>query len=47
MRHLLHLPVGFYSQRMVDDLQQRQSSNESIAFSLIGFAHWTSGSHYC
>ena len=36
MRHLLHLPVGFYSQRMVGDLQQRQSSNETVAFSLIG-----------
>ena len=36
MRHLLHLPVKFYSQRMVGDLQQRQSSNESIAFALIG-----------
>ena len=36
MRHLLHLPVRFFSQRMVGDLQQRQSSNESIAFSLIG-----------
>lgn len=36
MRHLLHLPIGFYSQRMVGDLQQRQSSNESIAFSLVG-----------
>ena len=36
MRHLLHLPVGFYEQRMVGDLQQRQSANESIAFSLIG-----------
>ena len=36
MRHLLHLPVGFYSQRMVGDLQQRQSSNETIAFALIG-----------
>ena len=36
MRHLLHLPVGFYSQRMVGDLQQRQSANEAIAFSLIG-----------
>ena len=36
MRHLLHLPVGFYAQRMVGDLQQRQSANESIAFSLIG-----------
>ncbi len=36
MRHLLHLPVGFYSQRMVGDLQQRQSSNETIAFDLVG-----------
>lgn len=36
MRHLLHLPVGFYSQRMVGDLQQRQSTNETIAFALIG-----------
>ena len=36
MRHLLHLPVGFYAQRMVGDLQQRQSSNETIALVLIG-----------
>ena len=36
MRHLLHLPVEFYSQRMVGDLQQRQSANETIAFALIG-----------
>ena len=36
MRHLLHLPVGFYSQRMVGDLQKRQSSNETIAFTLVG-----------
>lgn len=36
MRHLLHLPVGFYAQRMVGDLQQRQTSNENIAFILIG-----------
>ena len=36
MRHLLHLPVEFYSQRMVGDLQQRLTMNESIAFSLIG-----------
>ena len=36
MRHLLHLPVGFYAQRMVGDLQQRQSSNETIAFALVG-----------
>ncbi len=36
MRHLLHLPIGFYEQRMVGDLQQRQSANESIAFALVG-----------
>lgn len=36
MRHLPHLPVGFFSQRMVGDLQQRQSSNETVAFALIG-----------
>ncbi len=36
LRHLLHLPVGFYSQRMVGDLQQRQSANETIAFTLVG-----------
>ena len=36
MRHLLHLPVGFYAQRMVGDLQQRQSANETITFTLIG-----------
>ena len=36
MRHLLHLPIGFYEQRMVGDLQQRQSSNEMIAYTLIG-----------
>ncbi|MBR3317066.1 MAG: NHLP family bacteriocin export ABC transporter peptidase/permease/ATPase subunit [Atopobiaceae bacterium] len=36
MRHLLHLPAGFYEQRMVGDLQQRQSANETIAYSLVG-----------
>lgn len=36
MRHLLHLPMGFFEQRMVGDLQQRQSSNETIAFTLVG-----------
>ena len=36
MRHLLHLPVGFYAQRMVGDLQQRQSTNETIAYQLVG-----------
>ncbi len=36
MRHLLHLPVGFYAQRMVGDLQQRQDANEGIALTLVG-----------
>ena len=36
MRHLLHLPAGFYAQRMVGDLQQRQSANETIAYQLVG-----------
>lgn len=36
MRHLLHLPMRFYSQRMVGDLQQRQSANEIIAYHLVG-----------
>ena len=36
MEHLLRLPVGFYSQRMVGDLQQRSQANEVIAFTLIG-----------
>ncbi|MGI6220838.1 MAG: NHLP family bacteriocin export ABC transporter peptidase/permease/ATPase subunit [Coriobacteriales bacterium] len=36
MRHLLHLPMGFYSQRMIGDLQQRQAANETITFALIG-----------
>ena len=35
MRHLLHLPMGFYSQRMVGDLQQREAANETIAFQLV------------
>ena len=35
MRHLLHLPVGFYTQRMVGDLQHRQQSNETIAFTMV------------
>ena len=35
MRHLLHLPMSFYAQRMVGDLQQRQASNEAIAFTLV------------
>ncbi len=36
MRHLLHLPMRFYSQRMVGDLQQRQASNETVAATLVG-----------
>jgi len=36
MRHLLHLPVDFYGQRMIGDIQQRQSSNETIAMTLVG-----------
>lgn len=36
MRHMLHLPLGFFSQRMVGDLQRRQSSNETVASALIG-----------
>ena len=35
MWHLLHLPVGFYAQRMIGDLQQRQESNETIASTLM------------
>ena len=33
--HLLHLPVEFYAQRHVGDLQQRQSANESIAMTVV------------
>ncbi|MBR3224605.1 MAG: NHLP family bacteriocin export ABC transporter peptidase/permease/ATPase subunit [Atopobiaceae bacterium] len=36
MRHLLHLPVCFYEQRMVGDIEQRQMANESVVFTLIG-----------
>ena len=35
MWHLLHLPVGFYEQRTVGDLQQRQEANETIAGTLV------------
>ena len=35
MWHLLHLPVGFFEQRNISDLQQRQSSNETIASTLV------------
>ncbi len=33
--HLLHLPVNFYAQRHVGDLQQRQAANESIAMTVV------------
>ncbi|MBQ9002519.1 MAG: ATP-binding cassette domain-containing protein, partial [Eggerthellaceae bacterium] len=36
MEHLLRLPVGFYAQRMVGDLQQRQQSTEQSAYMLVG-----------
>ena len=36
INHLLRLPVGFYAQRMVGDLQMRQSDNEHVAATLVG-----------
>ena len=35
MWHLLHLPVIFYAQRSIGDLQQRQQSNETVAVTLL------------
>ena len=35
MWHLLHLPVGFYEQRAVGDLEQRQEANETVAATLV------------
>ena len=35
IRHLLHLPMTFFSMRYVGDLQQRQHLNESITKSLV------------
>ena len=35
MWHVLRLPMEFFSQRMAGDLQQRQSSNASIAHTLV------------
>ncbi len=35
MQHLLRLPVGFYSQRSVGDIQIRQRENETIMFTLM------------
>ena len=36
MRHLLHLPVDFYSRRYVGDLQIRLANNETATCTLIG-----------
>lgn len=36
MWHVLRLPVEFFSQRFVGDIASRQSSNEQIAYTLIG-----------
>lgn len=36
MWHVLRLPVEFFSQRFVGDIASRQSSNERIAYTLIG-----------
>ena len=33
--HLLHLPVEFYAQRYIGDLQQRQAANETIAMTVV------------
>ena len=33
--HLLRLPVSFYEQHNIGDLQQRQSENEGVAYTLI------------
>ena len=35
MQHLLRLPMGFYSQRSVGDIQIRQRENETIMFTLM------------
>ena len=35
-RHLLYLPVSFFAQRSIGDLQLRQSENETITFTLLG-----------
>lgn len=36
MWHVLRLPVEFFSQRFVGDIASRQSSNERIAYTLMG-----------
>ena len=36
MWHVLRLPVEFYSQRMIGDIEKRQSSNADIVMMLIG-----------
>jgi len=34
--HLLHLPMGFFAQRSIGDLQVRQSENENVVTTLLG-----------
>ncbi len=36
MWHLLHLPIRFYEQRSIGDIQKRQIENETLTFTLIG-----------
>ena len=36
MRHMLHLPVDYYSQRSIGELQMRIANNEATAYALIG-----------
>ena len=36
MWHLLHLPIQFYEQRSVGDIQKRLLDNETLTFALIG-----------
>ncbi len=34
--HLLHLPLGFFAQRSIGDLQVRQSENENVVTTFLG-----------
>lgn len=34
--HLLHLPMAFFAQRSIGDLQVRQSENENVVTTLLG-----------
>lgn len=34
--HLLHLPMGFFAQRSIGDLQVRQSENENVVTTFLG-----------